>query len=123
MALMVALATCALAVTVRPAQASFVSKVTVTSNELHNRECLDWNPFCVKPDLFARAWLVNADGTQIRYPDGAAGPITTGCPVRLTCRRPGRSDGLTARLVAGLDDQQLGIVVSTRHPGADRVSS
>jgi len=65
----------ALAAVAPPAQASFVSKVTVTSRELHNGECLDQVLFCLKPDLFARAWLVNADGTQVRCPDG---PVSHG---------------------------------------------
>ena len=59
-----------------PAQASFVSRVSVTSNVLTNGECID--PWCARPNLFARASIVLDDGSQRYCPDG---PVTDGFEV------------------------------------------
>jgi hypothetical protein len=58
-----------------PAAASFVSAVTVTSNELHGGpECLDrnWGVVCPRPDLFARAVINLDDGIRVC----PVGPVT-----------------------------------------------
>ena len=46
------------------ASASLVSRVTVTSKEMHTQECLD--QWCSTPDLFAVAWVVPEFGLPQR---------------------------------------------------------
>ena len=71
-----ALVTWALLAPLPAAQASMVSRVTVTSNVLTNGECID--PWCARPNLFARAAIVLDDGSVSYCPDG---PVTDGFEV------------------------------------------
>ena len=44
------------------ADASFVSRVSITSLEMHNYQCMD--EWCNRADMFARAFIVLSDGSE-----------------------------------------------------------